>query len=320
MLKPKHYNKLKANLMQFILKFKKFKIEDGIIICGEPRSGTTWVLDLLEKIPNTFTHWEPFRQEDGVVPKEWKWGDRIFIPKEDKNEKYYQIISNSLSLKIFTPATIRINQQSVLSVIQSKFLITKFVRINLLLPYIVSNFKFKNKPILILRHPIDTCLSQMNAFSYNRIFPRKIPDWLNNERYLKETEYLQSLSSALEYNIALWCINNCPLLEDKATLQRLNIVLYSDLVLNPKQETRRIFSELHCINSQEIESLIRSINFRQASMTDFKKNFIPNPKKQLEKNINNLSENEKQSIQKVFDHFGLKLYDAYSVFPKKECL
>lgn len=306
--------------MRLFLIFKKFKIEDSIIICGEPRSGTTWLLDLLAKIPHTFTNFEPLHQSYGVVPKKWNWGDRVFIPKEDATIEYYGLIKNILILKSYSKETLRYWMQSISLLLNSKYVITKFVRINLLLPYIVTHFKLKNRPILILRHPIDTCLSQMKAFRHYTIFPRKIPNSLNNERYLREVDYLQNLTSVLEYNIAIWCINNCPLLEDKETLKKLTLVFYSDLVLNPEKETYKIFSELTCVKTSDIDKIISSINFQQASNTDFKKDYIPNPNKQLQKNIDKLTEEEKGRIQKVFDHFNLKLYDAYSVFPKKEML
>lgn len=304
--------------MLLLLKFKKFKVEDSIIICGEPRSGTTWLLDIVSKIPKTCVHWEPFRQENGVVPKKWKWGDRIFIPKEDKNKKYYQLIKGVLSFKIYNKWTIE--RLSVKSLLKSERIVIKFIRANLLLPYFFQNFNVQNKPILVIRHPIDVSLSKMKAFSYNNIFPREIPDWLNNNRYFEEADYLQSLTSALEYNIALWCINNCPLLEDEDTISKLNIVFYSDLVLNPEKETRKIFNNLICVKKSDIDKIISSINFQKASGTDFKKDYIPNPKKQLQKNIKKLTQEEKERIQNIFDHFNFKLYDAYSVFPKKEYL
>lgn len=311
--------KIKAHLAQFVLRFKRFKVKDTIIVCGYPRSGTTWLLEIVSKLPKTCVHWEPFRQENGVVPKAWKWGDRIFIPKDEKNKQYHQLIKGVLNFKIFNEWTLE--ALSIKSLLSSKQVIVKFVRINLLLPYIVSHFKLKNQPILILRHPIDTYLSQMNAFSYYRDFPREIPDWLNNERYLKQADYLQSLSSAQEYNVAMWCINNCPLLDDKDTLRKLNLVFYSDLVLNPERETRQLFNRLTLgINQPELDKLISTIDFRKPSKTDFGENFIPDPEKQLQKNIDKLTAAEKHGIQRVFDHFGLKLYDAYSVFPNKDSL
>lgn len=306
--------------MRFILQTKTFKVEDSIIIAGEPRSGTTWLLDLLLSIPNTFAHCEPLHQENGVLPKEYKWGDRIFIQKNDTDPFFIHLFKNILRGKKYNTKSIWFKEQSIFSLIKSKVLITKFVRANLLLSYITTNFKLKSKPILIIRHPVDTCLSQMSAFEYNRVFPREIPDWLNNERYIEEQNYLESLSTVLEYNIAMWCLNNCPLLEDKLTLPKLNIIFYSDLLISPEKEIRVILNSLSSVKKSNIDNIIRNMNFRRASNTDFKQNFIPNPEKQLNKNIARLTQNEKIKIQQIFDHFNFDLYNAYSVFPSKEYL
>lgn len=299
-----------------LLKFKRFKVEDSVIVCGEPRSGTTWLLEILSKIPNTFTNWEPLHHKYRIVPPKWKWGDRVFIPKEDHTLKYYRLIKNILNLRVYNKWTVRVNRQSITGLLNSRFVITKFIRANLLLPYIVHNFKLKNQPILILRHPIDTCISQIKLYS-------SVPhhDWLNNERYLKETKYLQKLSSKLEYEIALWCINNSPLLEDKETLDQLNVVFYSDLILNPEREARKLLDQLTIgIDQYEVDKLISTIDFRKPSKSDFGEDFIADPEKQLQKNIAKLTAAEKHGIQRVFDHFGLKLYDAYSIFPNKDSL
>lgn len=310
---------VRSNIMLLLLLFKKYNLEDSIIVCGEPRSGTTWLLELLLNIPNTFTHWEPLHPETGVVPKTWNWGRRVFILKEDNTKAYFCLIRNILTLNLYTKKTIWYWKQSISSLFLSKIVITKFVRANLLLPYITNNFKFKNKPILIIRHPIDSCLSIMKAPQFKTCIG-EVPDWLNNERYLKEADYLQSLNTLLEYNVAMWCINNCPLLEDKSTLSKLNIVFYSDLVLNPEKEIRIILDSLSIVKKTDIENILNDMNFRKASITDFQQDFMLNPEEQLNKNIAGLTAREKKGIQQVFDHFDFKLYDAYSVLPMREML
>lgn len=312
---------VREKVILFILSLKKFKIEDSIIICGESRSGTTWLLEILNKIQYNCVHWEPFHQRKGVTPKQWK--GKFYISKEDKNPHYRKLIEDIFKFKVYNHHTIS-KIGSIKLFLRSKFVITKSVRIHLSMPYVLQNFTFKNKPILIIRHPIDTCLSQIRAFKSSRILPLNLPSrvshWFNNERYLKEMDYLKSLTSVLEHNIAVWCIANCPLLKDKDTLKKITVVFYSDLVLHPEKETRNILNKLNCVKKTDIDTIISSIPFTQPSETDFANDYIPNPEQQLQKNIARLSIKEKDSIQQVFDHFNFKLYDAYSVFPKKEYL
>lgn len=95
----------------------------------------------------------------------------------------------------------------------------------------------------------------------------------------------------------------------------MTIVYYSDLVLNPKEEITKILNSLQCVSENDIQTIVEATNFRKPSQTDFKKDLEPNPEKQLYKNFEKLSDFEKDSIQKVFDYFNFKLFDAYQPFP-----
>lgn len=108
-------------------------------------------------------------------------------------------------------------------------------------------------------------------------------------------------------------MNNCPIFE-RLDFTKVCFVLYSDLVLTPKEELKRI---LHEIGFDNYINELNRINYRKASTTDFKQNLNKDPEQQLYKNINKLDKNTKDKIQLIFEHFNFKLYDAYSPFPNK---
>lgn len=307
---------LKWLSIKFILKFKKFKTSDSIIIFSEARGGSTWLMELLSKIPGTCINWEPLHVEKGVVPASFMFGKRPYLREEEKNDKYYYLFEKIFSLRLTTIWTTK--YLTISSLIKAKYVITKFVRANLLAPYILKNFTFKYPPIVLLRHPVDTCRSQINAFENGDYSEKhvKVPECINNERYVEHISYINSLSTKLERKIALWCINNCPLIDQLNKLD-VHVIFYSDLVLNPKKEIDRLLKRYRM--GFELNDL-KNLNLRKASQTDFDGELKKNPEEQLFKNFNKLDQLTKEKIQTVFDHFNLTLYSAHSPYPLQETL
>lgn len=299
----------------------KFKTEDSIIIFSVARGGSTWLMEILSEIPNTCVNWEPLHQNKGVIPKELNWGSIPYIPKDDNNKTYKRLINNVLSFKVHTEWSKReLKKLTLKQLFNCKIVITKFVRANLLLPYIVTNFDLKIKPILLIRHPIDVCLSQIKAFDKDFSYSKNIPNCINNERFAENMDLLEKLETKIEFRIANWCLNNCLLFQDIEALKKVTIVFYSDLLMNPEKETLKVFKSLNIVSDKDSKKIISSFNFRKPSKTDFDKNLILEPIDQLNKNFNLLTKQEKDKIQNIFDHFNFKLYDAYSPYPKKNYL
>src|SRR5690242_1804363 len=69
------------SIFKKIIKIKNFQAEQGIILCSEPRGGSTWLMEIFTKIRGTLINWEPLHVENGVVPKEFRWGRMPNIPE-----------------------------------------------------------------------------------------------------------------------------------------------------------------------------------------------------------------------------------------------
>lgn len=305
-------------LLSILLGLKKFNLEDSIVIFSEARGGSTWLMELLNEIPNTCINWEPFRVGRGVFPLQLKFGKRPYIPQYDKNVKYRKMIEKMLNFSISSSWTRKYLTVSTLW--NSKIIITKFVRANLLIPYLLENFQFNRPPIMLLRHPIDISISRMKTWTNHTINLHniEIPNCINNERFIKYSEYINQLDTPLEVAVATWCINNAPIVNQLHTFDNLLVVFYSDLLLDPQEEFRRIVKELK-IDSMS-EDILESIQYRKASSTAIKGLYIATPEEQLQKNFKKLDNNTKDKIQNIFDHFEIKIFDAYSFSPKKKLL
>jgi hypothetical protein len=313
-------NKIRNLLLIFILRLKTYAIKNSIIICGEHRSGTTWLMELFEQLPNAVINWEPLHVKNGVVPKNFIFGEAPYIAEADNTSEYITLFKKILTFQIYNKWTIRLLKFK--KILKSKYVITKFVRANRLLPWIVSKFKeeLAITPVLLMRHPITTCLSQLKTFKglelVDVIKPLKadekfsVPQGFGNERYIGYLDYINSLNTILERRIAIWCINNVELLniENNCWVR----LYYEDLYLNPLKEFTILTSKMN-INASNIEH----VNFNKPSFSNFKNTFSANEERQLKSSLHNLDASYRNKIQNIFDFFKLKCYIANSAYPVK---
>lgn len=297
------------------LKIKNYNASKTIIIFSEARGGSTWLMEMLNDALKVSINWEPLHKDQGVVPKTFNFGWRPYIPLDDKNETYKKLFKNINEYRHYTNWTL--SRLKLSKLIKSKQVLVKYVRANMLIPYLLKNFKFKHAPILLLRHPIDSCLSHMKAFNKDRKSDEefKVPEGINNERFSKHIEYINQLQTELERVIAIWCLNNCYTLNQLNSLKGLHIIYYSDLLNDPEIQIRNYLVE------NQLEKHVKTlekVNFRKISSTDFNSEFNNNLEEQLFKNFKRLDEDSKKNIQKVFDYFEFKLFTAFSPYPIKD--
>jgi len=305
--------KSQRRFVRFFLPLKRFRAEDGIVIFSEARGGSTWLMQLLGKLPKTIINWEPFHPDRGVLPSAHKWGHVLYVPPEEKDPGLFRLLQDIFTLRTHSLWTLNYAERIVFT----RTIITKFVRANALVPWILNNFSFNRKPIYLLRHPIATCKSKLRAFGEDKLSADgKTPTgWINTPAYDKHLAYYHSVESDLERKIILWCIHNIATLNSPAVQQNCLWVFYEDLVTDPKQELKRILSNLDLLSS---ERFLATLKFRKRSMSDFKRDYLTDPSAQLEKTFDGLDERTLTNVQVIFDYFDFKLYNSRGILPVKE--
>ena len=158
----KYGSYIKTKLRNFIVECKNLTLDNSIVLISAPRGGSTWLTELLAKIPGTIINWEPFHPKYGTIPKILNTGSNIYIPEDEDDIELSRIIRSQFEMKVNTPFTLRfVNAKTAL---KANRILTKSVRASRLLPYLVNNLKFKNPPLYLLRHPIPTSISHIKAF------------------------------------------------------------------------------------------------------------------------------------------------------------
>ncbi|OUT66954.1 MAG: hypothetical protein CBB70_09485 [Planctomycetaceae bacterium TMED10] len=304
--------KLRDILIKITLKSKRFQCADSIIIFSEARGGSTWLMEILSAALPVCINWEPLHVERGVVPKPLKFGWRPFIPASDINKDYLRLFKEILEFKVHSDWTRTF--LGIKKTIRSNFALTKFVRANLLVPYLIAQFDFKFKPVFLIRHPIDVCISRTKSFERDHVsIGHNITESINSERFIEHAAFLDTLDSDFELQIAHWCLNNCATIK-KLDTNKLCVVFYSDLLLNPEKETEKI---LDTTGLRVFAENLNEIEYRNASYTS-NSHLEESVEKQLTKNIESLDQGTKQKVQDIFDYFDFKIFSAFSAFPNKQ--
>lgn len=296
---------------QRILASRGFVVERSLIITGDPRGGTTWLMELLARSPGIAINWEPLHHDRGVVPASMRWGRRPSIGEHDIDPGRMALMREILTYACSTPWTTRYLSEQQASSAQR--VLTKFVRANLLLPWITARFEFSHRPIMLLRHPVPTVLSQMKAFPHDDHHAARwsAPDQLNNEAFVAEEEYLNTLPPGLVRHVGVWCVRNLGTLRHARHGTSWMVVHYEDLVLSPDAHVKRIAQEW-----QLDEAAILAGGTRQRSTTDFGNDLRSDPAEQVGKWLKNMDPRTLADVQAVLDHYDVRFYTANDALPK----
>jgi len=315
------------NINEHLLKNKKYEEKDTILIAGSPRSGTTWLMDILRTIPGYTNLFEPlnpiwcpesfdvgFRSRTYLSQdKQWPEGKEFlqktftgkiaFVPIKDKDNPMADFIE-MFSIK------------SAIKHVTANKLIVKSVNMNRLLPWISKNFQLKSI-FYIIRHPCASISSQLKTglFGYRPSsppyidIPPKKEDVLNEIKEIKMFDSnlinkIQKLDATEEILAASWALDNfIPLNYSKPYPWKT--IFYENLVNSGEGELNKIFNHL----GQKTPSSALGL-LKKPSIVTLKedKKLVNQPDKQLSKWKSYLSDKQIERILKVVSYFDIDIY------------
>ena len=300
---------IKSRLIMNRMKKANIDIRDTIILFSDPRSGSTWLMNMLQQIPNTATIFEPEHWEHGLLPSSLKFGAELqYIPKDHQwteAKKAFEKIFLGYKLNKWTEQHSAYHEW-----MQSEQIIVKFVRGNTFIPWLINQFDFKYKPVYLLRHPLAVANSRLRNFKEDQAFQSfNFPDQPFNENILVHKPFLESLKTSIEIVIAIWCLNNKALLQEEDPKEYIK-VNYENLRLQPEVQLRKIFNQLTIPLPKKALEMIN-----KPSVTDFNKEMVADPHHQIEKWVKLISPEQQAEAQRVLDYFEIREYSAYNAYP-----
>jgi hypothetical protein len=285
-------------------------IEDTVIVSGVPRSGTTWLGEMLAEQPGYKLLSEPLflrgpgnRDDIGL---DW----RTYIAPDEKNNEVEEWLRKALSGRI--PGDYVLSSRSILGraveFLTDRKNVVKFVRASRMLGWIDNTFDVRGI-VLIVRHPCAVVASQIR---YDEDWKNSSPPAIGNLRrgfggYLPDS-FLYSYQDALkgvenkeEYLAAMWSIDNILALKESGR-ESIAITHYEDIVMNKSRELKRIFEFLGFEGS-----MVQKVNFEKPSKTK-STSLTGNKRDQLSKWNDFFTDEQVDRILSTVRSFGLDLY------------
>jgi len=303
------------------IKNKDIRMEDAIIVAGTPRSGSTWIMDLLGWLPGYTILYEPFHPQWFRESYTLSLQSRPYLPLESswiEGEKY---VKKVLSGKIISenPYFVhdKINSKFIVHRLLSNKLIVKSIRANRLLPWIHHNFKVKGI-IFIIRHPCAVIYSQLKTgyTGYHRLTNGNFKDIIPDKNQLRKEvikiepyhpgiiEKIKEIEGQEEILTVIWCIDNLiPLSYDQSS--SWYILPYERLITKGIKEVKNLFNWLE--KDIPVETL-KQFNIPSIVTREKEPLKVTEKNYQLSKWKRNLSNNTVKRILKIVSDFGLRFY------------
>jgi hypothetical protein len=282
-----------------------YDVRETVCLASSPRSGSTWVKEMLVDAGNYDSTDEPLRLQG-------ESGDKLklagFAPRTslidataERKEAIYLVMENVLRGR---------EGWLQMSPVFKRQLLIKFVRINRMLKESVERFSL-NKSILLVRHPCAVVSSQLTMHGGNSIWSKvsnladDVPSYLRDQIsdfILDEPHKVLALNWAIDQKI--------PLFDSRP--DRTLLVFYENLISNPHAEWERIckYLSIDTPNNLDKPSKTASGDLKNSNQNNKWKNKIS------AKVIDEILDICHRTGVDIYDDSELPLYDPW----KKESL
>jgi len=244
------------------------KKNNPIVICGLPRSGTTWLAEAIRDYMGAYLLWEPL---DGLARHEYrmavKFDERVPLNEVKLSNQILQSSINKFMSGCFVPldSTRRegyrrdlLNLKLMRTLFTPNRVLIKLIRGNLLLGWLIK--KYDVKAVLLIRHPCAVVSSQMSMAwegaekwgnRFIDVVTSEIPEWLPVMKKLKTAEEVLAFD---------WCLLN-KIAAIEYDQKRCKVVFYEDLIENYRDTLLDIihhFDDQFNINECQIHNKLSS--------------------------------------------------------------
>ncbi len=311
----KYYRKLRVLLrgatsaLIFKLKYPQgFDSSDALLIFGAPRSGSTWLAEIVSSLPGYCQVFEPlypvYVKEAGVA------GVKInmYLGPHDDWHSGREFLEQVLSGRLMNSWLA--SQISLRKALQARRLVVKFVRGNMMLGWVCQNFNVK-PPVLVIRHPC----AVVSSLLQKNWTPGK-DKVLSNPYFRQHADILekcQKLNTAEELNALTWCLHyHAPLSLPKP--YPFVLICYEKLVKDGETEIKRLFSSWRLELPSEIAQQLQKPSDTSTPTSQIKHGSDP-----LTGWRNRLNNDQIENILGVVDMFGMNFYSEH-IEPDYEAL
>ncbi len=268
-----------------------------LVVAGSPRSGTTWLSELLATLPGAAVLFEPLQSNQVESARRLGFHRGTYLePGQDAPERQ-RFMRQALSGQVLDHWTT--SRATITQILRRRFWVVKFVLANLLLGWMANRFPIR-RPALIVRHPCAVVASQLKMWQAHCWREFEFAEFL--EAWPHFQDVIQGLRTPVQWLAACWCIEQfAPLsLPGPASFR---LVSYERLVRQGEAELRNLLADWELpMPSAAIDRL------RVASTTTQRDSHVLREGDPLGGWRHKLSADQVKQILDVVQQFGLDFY------------
>ncbi len=299
-----------------------FLENDTIVALGSPRSGTTWIMEILNHLPAYTTVFEPLHPERFPRAGELKLSMRHYEAEGTENEALREYLGSVFRGEVSSRRPrYRLTFNNIIKRVTATKLVVKFVRANRLVPWILTNHDIRAL-IYIIRHPCANLASQLRTgytgYDVYRLTP-SIDEVINDANEIGFDDAiinkLRGITTEVQKLAAVWAMDQAiPLKHNDPRMFKLS---YEDLSSNSEKEVMKLLRFLD--ETDLYEDIIQEIK-RPSILSKRQKSPDDVMKKTSWKN--ELNTQQIENIRRVLNWFDVSFDDrSYTVldntFPVK---
>ena len=292
----------------------------NIFLFSTPRSGSTWLMELILTQNGFKSCNEPLDIRNPMVRRYLNintWFDLYSVNSLEKIQNYFEKIING-ELKHLGSNPFDKNFRFITNRIVFKIINGCEDKIDWFLK------SFKCKVIFLIRHPIAVSLSRKK---YPRLKVFITSDFKRHfsEEQIEISKKIIRSGSKLEKGVLSWCLqNSIPL---RKIDDRFLLVTYEQLALEPEKPIKRICELMKCDNMWKISNRIHKPSWSVKGHSDnttesyFNRNHTKNVNKYLiEKWKRKVSREKEKQLFEILEKFNIDIYEFGSVIPNQRYL
>ena len=216
---------------------KNYDPRNTIILTGVPRSGTTWIGEILNTLPNSAMLFEPLHL--GRVPEADQAGFSwtTFLEPECDDPLKIEFMRTILTGKLINRWLAR--DLTLKDCRGMKTLIVKFVRAHMLIEWIVQHFPIR-RPIYVIRHPCAVIASMLRLEWRNFTDKASVMGEPMLKKFPELKVLVEDLDTVEEFLAAKWCLSNYYALT-RPYPRNFELIIYERMVSQRETEFQRLF-------------------------------------------------------------------------------
>ncbi|WP_412062438.1 sulfotransferase [Rubrivirga sp. IMCC45206] len=281
---------------------RQFDPLENLILCSDPRGGSTWLGEVIGCVPGTATLWEPL--DIAAVPRAAAlgFGWRQHVDEADDWPSAEQFFGDVFAGRVLNGWTLRAT--TPVEWLRAERMVVKFCRATALLPWLTRRFAFRYRPVHLVRHPFAVVASQLAYGAWDAPFTGfEQPVGPHTALWDAHADYLATLTTQAEALTATWALTNGVALGHPRAGTDWTTVHYERLVMDPEPEIARVFDAWDLpVPAAAAEQVHR------ASATTKTATFQQGPQAQLAKWQRHLDPADQDRMMAVLDHFGVTIY------------